>query len=337
MGVKSIDAFAPVAHDDGVSADAVPAGYTVRPPEPTDAEIILELVSAYNSAIVGIADHTLDEVRDELADPGVDLTHNAWLAFDPDRRLVGYGWANANANGDSDVVDIDVLASNAATADWLLDRSIERALQMGRERGHAKVTLHKGIYREDLGMRPRLERRGFAQVTSFHRMRIDHDRPVDPPEPPAGMTLRPAVDDVTRRDAHAVQAAAFTEHFGHVAKPYSEWFERLEAKSTFAWSQMCVADIDGRPVGMCGQTNQFIEDEDCGYVSTIGVLAEARGRGIAKYLLRRAFALDAAAGRTGTILHVDANNITPALGLYESVGMRPVLVADIWARTLAVD
>jgi mycothiol synthase len=324
-----------VAQDDGVNVDAVPAGYAVRPPEPTDAEIILDLVSAYNSAIVGYADYTLDEVRDELAEPGFDLARDSWLAFDSDRRLVGYGWACAD--GDSDQVDVDVIASDVTMTDWLLDRSVERAREMGRERGHAKATLHKGIYREDVAMQPRLETRGFAPVTSFHRMRIDFDGPVDVPETPTGLTLREAVDDATRRDAHAVQTAAFTEHFGYVAKSYSEWFDLMEAKSTFAWSQMCVVDLDGRTVAMCGRTDQFIEDEDCGYVATLGVLDEARGRGIAKYLLRRSFALDAAAGRTGTILHVDANNTTPALGLYESVGMRPVLVVDIWDLTLAVD
>jgi mycothiol synthase len=318
-----------------MNVDAVPAGYTVRSPEPTDAEVILDLVGAYNSAIVGYADFTLDDVRDELAEPGFDLTHDAWLAFDSNRRLVGYGWACADS--DSDQVDVDVIATDATMTDWLLDRSIERAREMGRERAHAKVTLHKGIYRDDEGMRPPLETRGFAPVTSFHRMRIDFDGPVELPEMPAGLTLREAVDDATRRDAHEVQMASFTEHFGYVAKSYAEWFDIMEAKSTFAWPQMWVADLDGRPVAICGRTGQFIEDEDCGYVATVGVLDEARGRGIARYLLRRAFAVDAAAGRSGTILHVDANNTTPALGLYESVGMRLVLVVDMWNLTVAVD
>ena len=34
------------------------------------------------------------------------------------------------------------------------------------------------------------------------------------------------------------------------------------------------------------------------------------------------------------MLHVDTNNPTPALGLYESVGMRAVEIADQWERTL---
>jgi ribosomal protein S18 acetylase RimI-like enzyme len=61
----------------------------------------------------------------------------------------------------------------------------------------------------------------------------------------------------------------------------------------------------------------------------------ARGRGPAKLLLRQAFARDARAGRIGTILHVDTNNPTPALGVYERVGMRPVLVIDVWRRIIS--
>ena len=67
----------------------------------------------------------------------------------------------------------------------------------------------------------------------------------------------------------------------------------------------------------------------------VGVLLEARGHGLAKYLLQNAFAIDAAAGRAGTILHVDSANPTPALGLYLWVGMRPILVIDVWNRVVS--
>lgn len=66
----------------------------------------------------------------------------------------------------------------------------------------------------------------------------------------------------------------------------------------------------------------------------LGVVEEYRGRGLAKFLLRDAFALDTAAGRTGTILLVDTNNPTPALGFYLSVGMLPTLIVDGWRHTL---
>ena len=141
-------------------------------------------------------------------------------------------------------------------------------------------------------------------------------------------------DETLRRDAHAVVNRAFTEHFGETATSFERWAERMQAAATSDWGQLLVSYLDDRPVGMLLGNDQFVEDEHCGYVRTVGVVPEARGRGIARHLLRVAFARDAAAGREGTLLHVDTNNTTPALGLYESVGMRAVLVIDIWQRTL---
>jgi hypothetical protein len=51
-------------------------------------------------------------------------------------------------------------------------------------------------------------------------------------------------------------------------------------------------------------------------------------------MLTTAIAADAANGRSGTILHVDSNNVTPALALYTSVGMRTVMVIDAWQREI---
>jgi ribosomal protein S18 acetylase RimI-like enzyme len=168
-------------------------------------------------------------------------------------------------------------------------------------------------------------------------MRIDHNGHLEAPRPPAGVTLRAGTEPAVREAAHAILNASFADHFGWVPKPYDTWHESLERKSTFDWTQLWVAELDGRPVAILTCTDQFVDDDGCGYVGDLGVLPDARGRGIAKYLLRHAFAIDVAAGRKGTILHVDSNNTTPALGVYESVGMRAVLVIDVWRRTVAVD
>ena len=94
--------------------------------------------------------------------------------------------------------------------------------------------------------------------------------------------------------------------------------------------------MDGRPVAIRDCNDADVENENCGHVGMLGVVEQYRGRGLARFLLRDAFALDAAAGRAGTILLVDTNNPTPALGLYLSVGMRPTLVVNGWRRVLPV-
>ena len=313
---------------------ALPSRLSWRRPSLADAESIFDFVAAYNTGIVGFPDWTLDDVRDELAEPGFDPDADGWLVTD-DGQVAGYGWCFSNATRDR--VDIDVVAHRPEVTRWLFAQTLGRAREIAGAAGRREVVIDKGIYRADAAMREHMAAYGFERATTFHRMRVDHRDLAVAPSPPPGVVLTTGPgDDAFRRAGHAVMMAAFKGHFGFTPLPYPEWHEAREAQSTFDWSQLMVATLDGMPVGVLERTDQFIPDERCGYVRWVGVLESARGRGIAKLLLRHAFAADAAAGLQGTILHVDTNNATPALGLYESVGMRPVLVMEVWRTTLPV-
>jgi mycothiol synthase len=311
----------------------LPDAYVVRPPEPSDAEAIFSLIAAYNTAVVGFADCTLDDVVDDLTEPGFNRQADAWLVTTADGRAAGYG--TAFGKGDRRLVEIDVIGRDPAVAGWLFERTLLRALELGRESGHARISVDTNLYREDDLLRGLVADRGFAARTTYHRMRIDHTGPVGRPRPPAGtLVRRGASDDATRRVAHAVLEESFRGQFGFVTRPYDEWHEARETRSTFDWSQLTLLEVGGRAVAVRECSDDFVEDENCGYIGRLGVVETARGRGLARFLLRDAFALDAAAGRAGTILHVDTGNPTPALGLYLSVGMRATLVIDAWRQVL---
>ncbi|MGW6503329.1 GNAT family N-acetyltransferase [Nonomuraea angiospora] len=310
--------------------------HTLGRPRVEDAAAIHELISAYDTAVIGSPDMTLDDVADELAEPGFDRDRDGWLARDGDGRLDGWAWACRV--GDSDTVDVEVIVRPGVTGldDLLWPLVIGRARELAAEAGHDGATLHVGVYRADTAKRDTAEARGFSPGTSFHRMRIDHridhGGPVEPPAPPAGLTLHTGESEDARREAHRAHQEGFAEHFGFVPVDYDVWYSRRQAQSTTDWAQLTLARLDGRPAGVLIANNQFVPDEGCGYVATLAVVPEFRGRGLGRYLLRHAFAADAARGRKGTILHVDSNNTTPALGLYESAGMRPVLVIDVWQQ-----
>lgn len=148
------------------------------------------------------------------------------------------------------------------------------------------------------------------------------------------MTVHDGLTEEVRRQGHAVQQAGFAEHFGFTPKNYDEWYGELDSSVNTDWAQLTVARLDGEPVAMLLGTNAFLGDENSGYVRRLAVLPAFRGRGLGRLMLRLAFADDARRGRVGTYLHVDANNSTPALDLYLSVGMRQVLAIDVWRRTI---
>lgn len=312
----------------------LPEKYTVRPPAADDAQAILDLATAYNVAVIGSADWTLDDVRDALAEQNFDPARDGWLVFDGD-QLAGFGWVFGK--GDHRQLDQDVTADDLEVERWLLDRVDQRAREFAREYGHPAVQLDTVAYRADTARRERLTGYGYTCGTTFHRMRIDHDGQVPAPQVPDGVTVRRGTpDEASRRAAHAVLNAAFDGQFGFSPRSFDEWRTAQEDHSAFDWSQLTVLELDGEVVAMRSCNDQFVEDENCGYIGRLAVLEKARGRGLAKFLLRDQFALDAANGRAGTILHVDTNNPTPALGVYLSVGMRPTLVMEAWRREVTV-
>jgi mycothiol synthase len=145
---------------------------------------------------------------------------------------------------------------------------------------------------------------------------------------------RGAPDEASRRTAYRLVVETFADQPSASPPGYDEWVAAREARSIFEWSYLTVLELDGEPVAIREIDRNFVTSDNCGYIGRIGVLAHARGRGLAKYLLRDQFALDAAAGLSGTMLHVDSSNPTPAVGLYLSVGMRPDIVNDRWQKTL---
>ncbi len=313
---------------------ALPEGWTWRRPAAPedDAAEVFALVARCNEAVIGVADWTLNDAVEQLGEPGFDPAHDGWLVHDEDGTLAGFGCVQHEGD---DQVGAELFTLDDRLTAWLVAAITARADELARSAGHGTASIIFGVYREDEARCALLAEHGYVSATTFHRMRIDHDAatPVEPPEPPPGVVVRKGPGDETfRREAHTIKEGSFRDHFGAVDEPYERWRAQVEASPTRDWDQLWVAEVDDGPAAMLHAHDGFLADEDCGYVSHVGVLPEYRGRGLAKLLLRTAFAADAARGRAGTILHVDANNTTPALDLYLGLGMRPVLVIDAWRR-----
>jgi ribosomal protein S18 acetylase RimI-like enzyme len=314
---------------------ALPDGYTVRSADRTDAEALFGMLAAYNTAVVGYADTTLDEVAYCIDRPGFDRTTDGWLVLAADGLPAGY--ATALGTGDRQLIDIEVTSPDPDVAAWLVDRTVQRAQEMAGEQGHTEVTVDAFVYRDDELLRTQLSDQDFTTGTTYHRMRINHTGPIAAPYGPAGVVVRRgAFDEATRSAAHEAINECFRGQFGWVETPHAAWLEKHEDVPIFDWSQLTLLEVDGRAVAVRQCNDMYVESESCGHIGMLGVVEEFRGRGLAKFLLRDSFALDAATGLAGTILHVDTNNPTPALGLYLSVGMTATVIFDGWRRVLPV-
>ena len=161
-------------------------------------------------------------------------------------------------------------------------------------------------------------------------MQIDHGSAGDAPDTPipadgaqpapGACVIRPFVDVPAEwRALHEVSGTAFRDHFDFSPVDYDEWVRHFQG-ATLDLSQWLVAELDSQMVAYARGSNRYAS-QGFGYVASIGVLREHRGRGVARALLRARFADDASRGFLATLLHVDSDSPTGATRLYRSVGM----------------
>ncbi|MGH8866929.1 MAG: GNAT family N-acetyltransferase [Actinomycetes bacterium] len=313
---------------------ALPAGLILRAPAAQDAEALLALVHAYDVAMIGHPDFTLEDVHDELSDNRVDLARGSWVVADADGALLGWAYVveqGVEADGtlalDGDVTVHPDVAD--ALGPVLVARVVARVGEVAAERGAASGRVDCFLVSTDQrGARWR-EAAGFACVRRFSRLETALPAEVAFPPLPAGVTIR-GIDGVQDWPlVHRLLYATFAGHFGIVTEPYETWAERMSSANTTDTTQWFVARLDGEPAGLVMGAEQWVEANG-GWVKNLGVMPAYRGRGLGRLLLRHAMADMARRGRTQVGLGVDTKNETGALALYESLGFAPVYAADVW-------
>ena len=111
-------------------------------------------------------------------------------------------------------------------------------------------------------------------------------------------------DESDLRELHEVLEGAFVDHFNSREETFEEFLHRLREDPGHRWDHWWLAEIPGddgdpEPVGaLIGTVSESTSGPDGSYVSYLGVLESARGRGVAKGLLHTIIA-DAAGTRPG--------------------------------------
>ncbi|MEV7414218.1 GNAT family N-acetyltransferase [Streptomyces sp. NPDC089919] len=306
---------------------------TVRPAGPNDASDICALMNAVDLFEIGRPETDLAEVEADLLHPEMDLAEDSWLAFEGG-ALVAYAclWCD----GDPERIDGDhyVLPDHQGAGQRLLALLEARALARARAAGAARAVVHLNLHTAPSLDLELLAGRGWQRVRRHYVMTVGLAPHAAAPVPPPGLTLREATAEADRRIAHALLMETFQEHFDHQWRSYEQWLDDLGATRGEGpdWSLVWLAALAGH-----GDVAVLVSRDDraaMGWVRSLGVRAEHRGRGIGGYLLRHAFAVYAGRGRDTLGLGVDTRNATGALALYEAHGMRPHYAVDTWEITL---
>ncbi|HEX6335789.1 MAG TPA: GNAT family N-acetyltransferase [Jiangellaceae bacterium] len=309
--------------------------YSARRPVRQDAEAIFELVDAGDRRLLGRPDSTMGEIRELMEMQRSPLGSDHWL-IEKDGRAVG--WGLVMDEGSESRVDIDVYvhpdvpeADRATVRGALFNVLLARVAERAGNGDSSELKVVAGCIVGDVEYERALAANGFLAKRRFSRMRIDlaPDRPFPPA--PAGVELEPFDPATDWEEWYSIYDASFAEHWGHDRTSLADFRASVTAMDRPELDRWRFARVDGHRSGVC-QTSGRYSENDGGWILNLGVLREARGRGVGRYLLEHALASYAADGRTWAGLGVDTENVTGALRLYESVGMSPALQIDAYER-----
>jgi mycothiol synthase len=177
---------------------------------------------------------------------------------------------------------------------------------------------------------------GYKPVRYLFEMVRPHLGDIPDMPMPEGLEVRPAKPEHYRKIWDAA-GEAFQDHWG-ATEWRDEWFQVWQEKPIFNPKLWQVA-WDGDEVA--GMILNFIHEEENkefnrkrGYTEEISVRRPWRKRGLARALLARSLKVLRYNGMTEAALTVDAENITGALGLYESMGFQTVKRLTIYHKPL---
>ena len=307
-----------------------PTGYVVRSPADRDAAAIADVVQALDVADFGEPDFSEHDLRDDWMRPRFELTRDAWVLNGPTGRVIGYAYVweaqpNREIEGDAYVLPE---YSGRGLGSQLLDLMETRAQEISAGR-----QLALGVFASSANLEKRslLERRGFAATRSVLRMRIDLSAELlEPPPDPPGIVIRPFVAS-DEPEVRAVWLDAFASHGRFSSRRMEEWLQSRFDHPAFDPALWRVA-VDGEHI--VGAILVF-DVGQTGYVSTVGIRAEARGRRIGPALLGAAFGALRDRGQMRVVVSLDAEAESGLLALYEAGGMRLHERHDCFSKTLA--
>jgi mycothiol synthase len=291
---------------------------SLRAARAEDAEAILDLAVLSDLAEVGEPHTTIDEINVDLANDQLV----AAVVEDGFGDLLGYSWVemipgHANVFGDIILRPGSHESVIKVLFDWLRRTSAELGPGLpAHVFANPNNTVKCGMYEEA----------GGTIVRRFYRMAIVLDQPPVLPELTDGIEIRQVErTESDLRTMHELIDTAFLDHFDPIREPYERWLALSADGSCQDLSLWWFATVNGVPgAGLYGS-----ELPESGYVDVLGTLREYRGRGLAKALLLNAFGEFYRRGRTKVGLSVDADSLTGATRLYQSVGMT---VQHEWVR-----
>ena len=271
-------------------------------------------------------------LRAQWALPGADPERHAFLvASGPD--VIGYGRVDLRA-GDQQSGFSTFQCFGRVLPAWrgqgvgthILSESEKRARSRINEAPTETVYLEAYADRRQRDVGELFAAFDLRPVRYFFVMMYDAPELPGEPNYPPGYRARAFVSGRDEETMWRVINTAFRDHWGHVPFPLESWLHWIEGPMFDPDLALLGISPAGDVVGEClclidAEQNRRRGREE-GWIDSLGVLREHRGKGLGRALLLEGMHLLRRVGCTHLKLGVDTENLTGALRLYQSVGFR---------------
>ncbi len=347
--------------DDVLPPDpGLPGGWVVDTPDAADPETVArltDLLRAHERVGRGWAGSGEDDVLVEISQHGTATREN--LAVRDPSGLIR-AWASVHDRAEGRMLFVHVVDRELdehladQCSDVLFEWAEAQAKSVGAARGRAEQQIDTGAFAEDERQHAWLADAGFERVRTWWQMSrsVEAGEAELVPDPARwerqGVVFRLVEresggmpDEADLRAIHDVLEGAFTDHFNSAEETFHEFIHRLREDPGHRWDHWWLAEIidggDVEPAGaLVGTVSESATGPDGSYVSYLGVLESARGRGVATGLLRTIVADAASRQRDRVGLEVDADSPTGADGLYTAMGWGTKYATESWHRDVPV-
>lgn len=295
----------------------LPIGVTTRPLRLEDAEPVSELLATSEEHDVGKAAIDVEDIVSHWQRPSFDLAAQAIGVVSGD-ELVAFGEVSKGRYAEATVAPS---WRGRGIGTWLAAWTQAEA----RRQGGSLVGMP--VPRGSDGDRL-LESLGYHVAWTAWVLELPPGAAIEPQALPDGYAVR-AFQPGEERAVHQVVEDAFNEWPDRTPNAFEDWEAEVVRRPGFEpWHLRVVADPSGEVVGV----GWVLPSRDSGYVMSLAVRKDQRGRGLARALLVDCFEVSRRAGMARAELSTDSR--TGALGLYERVGME---ITQTWLhRAIAV-
>lgn len=296
-----------------------PEGFTIRPATLDDVLAIYDLLQSHERALYGYTDKILTYVQATYSSPTLDFAGDTCLVFDRVGQLVGSMLLEQGMDVNFGVT-VCVFPPEPGTHldDYLLSRAVSRALAlMVQAQPGVQVTLDGWVSSIDQESLQCYERAGFQEVRRNWRMEIELNGLPASPRWPEGVELRPFIPERDDRVVFEMFERAFQDHWGDTSEDFAEWRSWAIEQADFDSSLYFIAWAGDQAVG-----GALCHSGPPGWVKSLAVAREWRGRGLGLALLQHSFGEFYRRNLRRAGLAVDSENLTGATRLYQRAGMR---------------